>query len=285
MAWLESHQALSRHKKTLRAAGLLKCNRHQLIGHLHELWWWGIDNVPPDGDLGDLTDYEIAMAAEWQGDAEEFVAALTDAGFIDVEGERRFLHDWYDYAGKWVERREKERERAKQRRANDQSEDKPPSKGRPSDRTPDGTTDVAPTWTGTREYSTEQDITEPQESESLRAPAREKGPDSLTHSVDLTSITRHYHHRIGMLNDTAFDKLRFWHEEKGMDADVVCKAIDITADQAERPRIGYVEGILVNWYNDGVRTTADLRTRDPTTEEDYEAAIAALAAQAEEADP
>lgn len=152
MAWLESHQALSKHRKTIRAAGLLKTDRHKLIGHLHELWWWGIDNVDPDGYLQDLTDYELAMAAEWTGDAEEFVAALVDAGFIDVTDEGRYFHDWYDYAGKWIERREKERERAKARR----NPDPPPNppKDRAPERPSDGTPDVAQTANGTLHKST-----------------------------------------------------------------------------------------------------------------------------------
>jgi len=106
VAWIESHQSLAKHKKLLRLAALLKTNRVQLVGHLHYLWWWGLDNVPSDGYLGDITDYEIAVAAEWEGDPEEFVSALVQAGFIDVFGEERYLHDWHDYAGKLLERRE-----------------------------------------------------------------------------------------------------------------------------------------------------------------------------------
>lgn len=102
MAWIESHQSLSRHKKTLRAVALLGVDRHKLLGHLHELWWWGLNNVPLDGSLGDLSDGEIAEAAEWDSDAEKFVQVLTQVGFIDVKRNSRKLHDWYDYAGKYL---------------------------------------------------------------------------------------------------------------------------------------------------------------------------------------
>jgi hypothetical protein len=108
MAWIESHQSLSRHRKTLRAAALLKCDRHKLIGHLHELWWWGLDNVTSDGALGETLDGEIAGGAEWDGDAAAFVAALTEAGFIDATPEGRFVHDWYEFAGRHTERRIRE---------------------------------------------------------------------------------------------------------------------------------------------------------------------------------
>ncbi|MCL8207248.1 MAG: hypothetical protein K6V97_04120 [Actinomycetia bacterium] len=98
MAWIESHQSLLRHRKTNRVVALLGIHRCQLIGHLHCLWWWALDNVPVDGALGDLSDTEIARAAEWDGDPTAFVRALTVAGFIDERPEGRFLHDWIDYA-------------------------------------------------------------------------------------------------------------------------------------------------------------------------------------------
>lgn len=116
MAWIESHQSLSRHKKTLKAAARLSLDRHTLIGHLMELWWWGIDNVPSNGFMGDVTDEEIAFAADWNGDASQFVEALIVAGFIDDSAEGRVLHDWFDYAGKLLDKREKDalRKREKQ---------------------------------------------------------------------------------------------------------------------------------------------------------------------------
>src|SRR5688572_14999791 len=125
MAWIESHQSLSRHRKTLRAAALLKLDRHKLLGHLHELWWWALDNTPPDGYLGALSYEEIAQGADWPTkDAERFVRALLAAGFLDAddhEAETNLrLHDWYDYAGKLNDRRDKERERSRQRRSGEQ---------------------------------------------------------------------------------------------------------------------------------------------------------------------
>ena len=116
MAWIESHQSLSRHRKTLKTAGRLSVDRHKLIGHLHELWWWALDNVGVDGKLTDMTPFEIGLAAQWDGDHDEFVRALIDGGFIDDHGDCLALHDWYDYAGKLIERRLEERERSRRRR-------------------------------------------------------------------------------------------------------------------------------------------------------------------------
>ena len=118
MAWIESHQSLLTHRKTIRAATLLKVNRYQLIGHLHALWWWALDNAP-DGVLAELTAEEIAEATGWPTKrGAELVQALVEAGFIDVEPAR--LHDWMDYAGRLIVRRTAERERQRTRRIGEQ---------------------------------------------------------------------------------------------------------------------------------------------------------------------
>src|SRR5690606_29319636 len=96
----------------------------------------------------------------------------------------------------------------------------------------------------------------------------------------LKRVASHYQRRIGMLGPTQYEKLRFWLDEQGMEADVICVAIDEAIEQHERTadpqkrRIGYIEGILRNWFNDGVRTLEDVRSRaDPQTEEDHLAII------------
>src|SRR5690606_41832545 len=66
--------------------------------------------------------FEIATAAEWDGDSEAFVEALIEAGFIDRDPDTNalYLHDWYDYAGKLIEAREAERERSRRRRRSEE---------------------------------------------------------------------------------------------------------------------------------------------------------------------
>lgn len=109
MAWIESHQSLLKHKKTLRVVSILRVDQFKLIGHLHALWWWALDNIGSDGYLDDLSDFELASGAEWPGDPTEFVAALTKAGFIEEGPEGRYLHDWHDYAGTFLGKREKKK--------------------------------------------------------------------------------------------------------------------------------------------------------------------------------
>lgn len=132
MAWIESHQSLSRHRKTLTAAALLKTDRHKVIGHLHELWWWGLDNADIHGNLGLVPDDMIAEGAGWPvKEASRFVDALVSARFLERKSDGSvILHDWYDFAGKLNERRAKDAARKRM------SEDYPPET--PDDRPRNG---------------------------------------------------------------------------------------------------------------------------------------------------
>ena len=111
MAWLQSHQTLARHPKTLRAAKLLDVSTPTLIGHLHCLWWWCLDYAQ-EGNLNGLEPEEIAQAAVWDGDPQAFVSALLEAGGIGragflehSENGHLIVHDWDDYAGLLIDRR------------------------------------------------------------------------------------------------------------------------------------------------------------------------------------
>ena len=117
MSFIPSYQSLGTHRKTLRAASLLKIDRVLMVGHLHYLWWWGVDNVPATGDITRVTDEEIALAAEWRGDAREFAHALIEAGFIDAKKRKRFFHNWEEYIGKMLRKRESDRLRMRAARS------------------------------------------------------------------------------------------------------------------------------------------------------------------------
>lgn len=138
MAWIESHQTVWEHAKTRKAARRLGIPAVQLVGHLHALWHWAIDHAE-DGNLSKYDTEDIAIAARWDGDPDEFVDALThcgpgdSAGFLERGGAygdpgdslvgELVLHDWWDYAGKLIDRRRKDRERKAARRSKDTPED------------------------------------------------------------------------------------------------------------------------------------------------------------------
>lgn len=114
--WIESHQSLGSHPKTIRLARLLGCSVPQAIGHLHLLWWWAIDYAP-DGDLTGYDPADIARVCQWEGDPQVFIDALLRAGrdgrpgFLEHDGDRLIIHDWWEYAGRLLQRRERDKQR------------------------------------------------------------------------------------------------------------------------------------------------------------------------------
>ena len=110
MAWIESHQAVGGHPKTKKLARLLGVSLPAAVGHLHYLWWWALD-FAQDGNLSKYDAYDIKDATLWDGDENVMMDALMETGFIDETDEGLFIHDWAEYAGKLLERREKDRAR------------------------------------------------------------------------------------------------------------------------------------------------------------------------------
>jgi hypothetical protein len=120
--WIESHQSLRNHPKVKKAARMAGVNEFEMIGRLHCLWWWALDYAP-DGDLTNYSDDDIEAAVDWQGERGAFAQALIECGFnghgglIDVTDDSRTIHDWYDYGGKLLERRETNKERMREARS------------------------------------------------------------------------------------------------------------------------------------------------------------------------
>lgn len=119
-AWIKSHQTLRDHPRKDKLTEALfngmvpdDVADYAAIGLLHQLWWWALDYAQ-DGDLSQFSDRQIAKACRWRGEAKVLVDALTASGFITDE---RTLHDWDDYAGKLIERRERNRERMREVRS------------------------------------------------------------------------------------------------------------------------------------------------------------------------
>lgn len=149
MAWIEVHQELTRHHKVKRLARALEISRPQAVGHLFFLWSWALDHAP-SGDLSGFDDEEIAEESGWDRDqpahgpphdSTEFVQALRDAGWLDGSD----LHDWDEYAGRLLAKREANKERARKAR----------------EARTHGSHDVPATNTATVPNPTEPDRTEP----------------------------------------------------------------------------------------------------------------------------
>lgn len=115
MAWIEAHQTLQRHPKTVTAARLAGITRQELIGFLLCLWWWAIDYAE-DGDLSDYDPADIEEAVEWRGEPGRLWQALRAAKFIDPDPGPPLLHDWEEYTGRLLDKRHQARQRAQESR-------------------------------------------------------------------------------------------------------------------------------------------------------------------------
>jgi hypothetical protein len=104
MAWIESHQTLPNHPKTLKVARALGIDPAHVVGHLHCLWYWGVDYAET-GSLTKFDEDDIEAGAQWCGEPGHLFKALVDAGFIEEKPDGYSLHDWWQYAGKLIQRR------------------------------------------------------------------------------------------------------------------------------------------------------------------------------------
>ena len=113
MIWLPVHTDLPRNIKLKRFSQLLNLRQAHAVGHLVMLWLWTLE-VAPKGSLEGFTDAEIAEGAGWTGrDKGKFVYALMEAGFLETD---YCIHDWEDYAGDLLDRRERDRLRKQEQR-------------------------------------------------------------------------------------------------------------------------------------------------------------------------
>lgn len=80
----------------------LKVSTATLVGHLELLWLSTAKNAP-EGDIGRFLNEDIAIACYWDGEPDEFVNALVDCGWLDVDPKWRLLvHDWQEHAPTYV---------------------------------------------------------------------------------------------------------------------------------------------------------------------------------------
>jgi len=114
MAWIKSEQALGSHPKLRLLAKELDISIPETIGHLHLMWWWAVDYAE-DGDVTRYKDF-IPFAAQFEGDADKFVKALINFGWLDEVDNKLIIHDWLEYTGALIEIRQKDAERKRQSR-------------------------------------------------------------------------------------------------------------------------------------------------------------------------
>jgi hypothetical protein len=121
MAWITVHQNLMTHQKTLRVADLLDVPAAYVTGCMVTLWCWALDNAP-DGRIT-CTARALAKVAGWEGKRPTtFADALETAGFLDQVDGGWIIHNWEDYAGRMMDKRDANAERMRVVRARRKAE-------------------------------------------------------------------------------------------------------------------------------------------------------------------
>lgn len=91
-----------RHPKALDLASRLHCSRPEALGFLTLLFDFTAE-VAIAGNIGRWPNGAIAGGCDWRGDADEFVAALIGAGWLDEDAEHRLVvHHWGQHCENWV---------------------------------------------------------------------------------------------------------------------------------------------------------------------------------------
>lgn len=277
MAWIELHQNLPAHRKVKKLKRLLKIKTPQAVGHLAMLWLWAVDNTP-DGDLSALDPEDIAEACEWPKDAEQFVQALTEAGFIDPDAK---LHDWSDYAGMLLDRRENQREQNRKRQQRYRNKRKADSNATESNvSTQDSNTVTHDNNVSVTRYesvsnapvTTLPNLTIPNHTKPNLNQGRYEdtckalpGTDSVTPPPSRPPQKRseavaYYCQNINAA-PSAYALQALEHFESVLGAEVTIHAIQIAQDKCIR-NWRYVERILQDYERDGIRCMADIQAAE-----------------------
>lgn len=251
MAWIESHQELARHPKTKRLSRKLGVTVPTAVGHLHMLWWWAVDYAQ-DGNISDYEPEDIAEAIDWPLEkAENLLQALVDAGFVDKVERCVTIHDWFDYAGRLVDNREKNKERKRKSREN-------AKKGKESHNNVTRDTGVTFSDETSRHGATVPDLTLPYQTlpnhtlqnhtsttqEAGTKPPPGSGIDPLFNPFKLYEAEG-----FGTLSSVTADKINVFIDDYG--ARWVCEAMK-TATVAGKRNLTYVNGILKRYKAEGV---------------------------------
>ncbi len=253
MAWIELHQTLPNHRKIMKLRRILKIKTPQAVGHVAMLWLWSIDNAP-DGDLSRVDIEDIAAACEWTKSAETFVNAMKAAELIDDDMK---LHDWGEYTGQLMERREERRKKDRERQARYRAK-KAAQKAAEGAGGQKPTPPPEPMPEPAEEPGNAHPVPPPPLSAAMQAAAAVGRPD-MAGQVDpgLGKVMTFFMNRINPApSHTSIEELGSFAED--MDADVIIKAMEYALDE-HKTGWSYIRATLRAYKNRGIRTLTDLQ--------------------------
>lgn len=107
MAWIESHDEIWDHHKTVRLCEILGEKDYVVVGRLMSLWHFVLRNAWRDANLEPWGDSGIERAARWEFEPGKLVRALREVGVLDGY----IAHGWLKRAGRLVNDRRRNEDR------------------------------------------------------------------------------------------------------------------------------------------------------------------------------
>lgn len=124
MAWISVHEQVIG-GKLRELSKEIGCSQNEALGILIRFWLWGINNADKEGKIigADKEDIEEVLAVGKSKDlsANEIIEAMITTGWLDVEEDRFFIHDWEEWQEQWykfMDNKEKSAERQRRYRQN-----------------------------------------------------------------------------------------------------------------------------------------------------------------------
>jgi len=102
-----AHHSLAGNRKRKKLCRELGLSKPLAVGHLVCFWWQVYEDkgVMPDGLLPRWSADDIEEAAEWDGEPGVLIAAMVKVRFLERIGETFAIHDYADWAPKYVQER------------------------------------------------------------------------------------------------------------------------------------------------------------------------------------
>lgn len=265
MPWFEAHDTLGRHPKTLRLAETLKIKRREAVGLLHDLFAWGLYAARKDGALTGMTEYQIGLAldCETKKSAQKIVNGLLEAGFLEQDDEGTYyIHDWYDYAGKFCDERDRNKQKMKEYRDRKKAKKTGNRYGNVTVTEPEPLPDCNGDVTGQPNHN----LTLPTSYDRLGdnnniLPRTGDGADSAPPAPVRKSESVAYYCQCVNATPSAESLSQLEHFEAELGAEVCKLAMDRALDNRS-PRWPYIRGILRSWSEAGVKCLADVQAMD-----------------------
>jgi hypothetical protein len=103
MAWLQAEQGMVNHPKTAELAVAFGWNKYEAAGRLLSFLSWCLEYAPT-GEVGKYNDAVLAGSVGLDSkDGAKFVRSMVEARWLDRRDETLLVHDWRDYAGRYLQ--------------------------------------------------------------------------------------------------------------------------------------------------------------------------------------